>query len=120
MKRSDSLSVFSQFPLVEGGENRQSSCSASLQIVKRFLLFGRTGMGKVSGLINVLTNDEMELIHNSALRVLAEVGMRIEHDEALHTLDAAGCHIDFRKQEVRFPPHVVENAIGRLRKVCIT
>ena len=66
-------------------------------------------MGKVSGLINVLTNDEMELIHNSALKVLAEVGMRIEHEEALTSLNAAGCHVDFRKHEVRFPPHVVEN-----------
>ena len=73
-------------------------------------------MGKTSGLISVLTDDEMELIHNSALRVLAEVGMRIEHDEALVALSAAGCHIDFQKREVRFPSDVVENALGRLRK----
>jgi trimethylamine:corrinoid methyltransferase-like protein len=73
-------------------------------------------MGKVSGLISVLTEDEMELIHNSALRVLAEVGMRIEHEEALATLNAAGCHVDFQRREVRFPPDVVENAIGRMRK----
>lgn len=73
-------------------------------------------MGNVSGLISVLTSDEMELIHNSALRVLAEVGMRIEHEEALAALNAAGCHVDFQRHEVIFPPEVVENAIRRLRK----
>ena len=73
-------------------------------------------MGKVSGLISVLTEKEMELLHRSALRVLAEVGMRIEHEEALAALQAAGCDVDLARQEVKFPPEVVENAVSRLRK----
>lgn len=73
-------------------------------------------MGKVSGLIRVLSDDEMELIHRSALRVLAEVGMRIEHEEALAALEVIGCDVDFDLQQVEFPPEVVENAINRLRK----
>jgi len=73
-------------------------------------------MGKASGLICVLDDDEMELIHRSALRVLAEVGMRIENDEGLAALDAAGCDVDFDLQKVRFPQEVVEDAVARLRK----
>lgn len=73
-------------------------------------------MGKVSGLVSILTMNEMELIHNSALRVLAEIGMRIEHEEALKALQAVGCDVDLYRQEVRFPSVVVENAIGKLRK----
>lgn len=73
-------------------------------------------MGKVSGLIRVLNTDEMELIHNSALRVLAEVGMRIEHEEALNALKSVGCDVNPYRQEVKFPAVVVEKAISKLRK----
>lgn len=72
-------------------------------------------MGKVSGLIRVLSHDEMELIHRSALRVLAEVGMRIEHEEALVALEAIGCDVDYDLQKVKFCPDVVEGAVAKLR-----
>jgi trimethylamine--corrinoid protein Co-methyltransferase len=71
---------------------------------------------QVSGMIRVLSQDEMELLHRSALRVLAEVGMRIEHEEALGALEAAGCRVDFDRQVVHFPSEVVENAVARLRR----
>lgn len=51
---------------------------------------GSKDMGKVSGLIHILSDHEMELIRRSVLRVLAEVGMRIEHGEALAALEIAG------------------------------
>jgi trimethylamine--corrinoid protein Co-methyltransferase len=73
-------------------------------------------MSRASGLISVLEQDEMQLIHDSALRVLDEVGMRIEHAEALERLEAIGCRVDFDHQEVRFPPEVVEWAVAQLRR----
>ena len=73
-------------------------------------------MGRVSGMVSVLDRDEMQLIHDAALRVLDEVGMRIEHTEALERLEAAGCRVDFDRQEVRFPPEVVETAVARMRR----
>jgi trimethylamine--corrinoid protein Co-methyltransferase len=73
-------------------------------------------MSKISGLISVLSWDEMELLHRSALRVLDEVGMRIEHKVALEALAVMGCRVDFDRQVVQFPPEVVENAIARMRK----
>ena len=36
--------------------------------------------------IRSLEQAEMEILHQNALRILAEVGMRIDHDEALETL----------------------------------
>ncbi len=73
-------------------------------------------MGKVSGLIRVLDDGEMELIHRSALRVLDEVGMRIEHEEALAALKGLGCHVDLDSWQVKFPSHIVEEAIAKLRR----
>jgi len=73
-------------------------------------------MGKVGGLIHLLSADEMALIHRSALQLLAEPGMRIDHLEALAALEAAGGRVDFDRRIVRFPPEMVETAIGRLRR----
>ena len=73
-------------------------------------------MSKVSGIIDVLTRSEMELLHSSALTVLSEVGMRIEHEEALKVLAGVGCKVDFEKQVVKFPSEIVENAVKRMRK----
>ena len=73
-------------------------------------------MGKVVGLIRILSFDEMELIHQSALQVLADVGMRIENQSALSYLQQAGCEVNFDLQEVKFPSSVVENAVNQLRK----
>ena len=58
----------------------------------------------------------MELVHQSALRILAEIGMRIENQIALSFLQQAGCDVDFDHQEVKFPTLVVEKAINQLRK----
>jgi trimethylamine--corrinoid protein Co-methyltransferase len=73
-------------------------------------------MGSVTGPIRLLEREEMELIHRSALNVLSDVGMRIEHSEALERLAALGCRVDFDRQEVKFPSQVVEQAVTRLRR----
>lgn len=73
-------------------------------------------MGKVSGMIHVLDDDEMSLIHHSALRILGEIGMRIDHDGARQALQEAGCHFNPHKQLVTFPVEVVERALACLRK----
>jgi trimethylamine---corrinoid protein Co-methyltransferase len=73
-------------------------------------------VAKVSGMIRVLTDDDMDLLHRSALRVLHEIGMRIEHPVALKYLEAAGCRVDFDTSTVKFPPEVVEHAVSNLRR----
>lgn len=73
-------------------------------------------MGKANGLIRILQEDEIRLIHHSALRILEEVGMRIEHEEALDYLEAVGRQADHDRHEVRFPAAVVENAVSELRR----
>ena len=73
-------------------------------------------MSGVFGKISVLTPEEMQALHDTALRILDEVGMRIEHDEALAYLDGAGCKVDKASRVVRFPPGVVESCAQRMRE----
>ncbi|MBN1809770.1 MAG: trimethylamine methyltransferase family protein [Planctomycetes bacterium] len=62
-----------------------------------------------------LSPDEMETIHRNALRILAEIGMRIDHDVALDHLAAAGCTVDRNARLVHFPPEVVQASVDRMR-----
>jgi len=58
----------------------------------------------------------MEILHRKALRILAEVGMRIDHDEALDYLRSAGCKVDRQKKQVRFPEDLVEKFVKKMRR----
>lgn len=73
-------------------------------------------MGRASGLISYLNREEMDRLHNGALDILATVGMKIEHPEALGYLRSAGCIVDDGTCIVKFPKAVVENAAAKMRK----
>ena len=51
-------------------------------------------MSRVFGTLRVLSDDEMKALHETALRILSEVGMRIDYAEALDYLDGAGCKVE--------------------------
>ena len=72
-------------------------------------------MGKLTEPIRYLDSEEMALIHSSALRILDEIGMRIDCHEALDYLEAAGCRADRDSMAVRFPQEVVQGAVQRMR-----
>jgi trimethylamine---corrinoid protein Co-methyltransferase len=76
-------------------------------------------MGQVSGSIRLLADEEMALIHHSALRILDEIGMRIDHAEARFALLEFGCRIKPAgngQHIVTFPPEVVEKALHSMRR----
>ena len=66
--------------------------------------------------IRFLSPDETETIHRNALRILADVGMKIDHDEALDYLKSVGCRIDRDKRQAKFPEHVVQKYVDKLRR----
>ncbi len=73
-------------------------------------------MAKVHGLIKILTPDEMQRMHEAAVRVLDRAGMMIDHPEALEYLRDAGCRVDMDARRVTYPPEVTENAVGTMRR----
>jgi len=60
--------------------------------------------------IPILTGAQLEQIHSATLEVLERTGLIMEHPRARELLDAAGCEVG-DDDRVRFPPHVVEEAI---------
>jgi len=73
-------------------------------------------MGSVTGLLRMLTPDEMERIHGAALRILEETGMWIDAEDARRYFRQAGCRVDDASKIVRFPKKVVESAVRRMKK----
>ena len=73
-------------------------------------------MATITQPLRILSDEKMELIHQTALKILDEVGMRIENHEALDYLEAASCRVDHDSMLVRFPPPVVQSWVDRMRR----
>ena len=72
---------------------------------------------RVSGhAVDVFTAGEIETIHQSALRILEEMGMEIQNRSLLEDLAATGFPVDFVQQRVRFPKAQVERFIAQAEK----
>jgi len=66
--------------------------------------------------LRYLSQEEMDAIHQAALRILERTGMWIDHVQALEYLRAAGCRVDMDRRIVKFPPERVEAAVARMRR----
>src|SRR5580658_3871154 len=62
--------------------------------------------------LDLVSRDELESIHLSALEVLKEIGIDFLHDEARAMLKQAGADVDPASRRVRFDPALVEAHIG--------
>jgi trimethylamine--corrinoid protein Co-methyltransferase len=63
--------------------------------------------------IEFLSDAELEHIEETAYRLLDEVGILLEHKDAVEMLDGVGCQID--GERVKIPLPVVESALKNLR-----
>lgn len=72
-------------------------------------------MKKIKSSIEVLSQEEILLIHNTALKTLANLGMNIPNDEVLGMCADLGCVVDFEKQVAKFPVAVMEQFIDKMR-----
>lgn len=73
-------------------------------------------------LIKVLTDDQVEMIHEASLRILQTTGVRFDSEDARRRLAEAGAarHPD-RKDVMTFPRNVVEEAVDSVpRDVTLT
>lgn len=73
-------------------------------------------MGRLTEPLRFLDGVEMASIHQAAVRILDEVGMWIDCDEALDHLEAYGCLVDRAGRRVRFPADLVERTVVGLRE----
>jgi len=75
----------------------------------------------LKGLLRVIASEQMDHLHEGALRVLETTGLQIRGRFLLQALAEAGCKVDFEKQRAWFKPDLVEKQIaaqrGRYRMV---
>jgi trimethylamine--corrinoid protein Co-methyltransferase len=62
--------------------------------------------------VELVSGDELESIHQTALKVLREIGIDVLHPEAKAILKDAGADVDPVTDRVRFDPALVESKIG--------
>jgi trimethylamine--corrinoid protein Co-methyltransferase len=64
-------------------------------------------------LLQLLSTEEIEEIHNHSLTVLAKVGVNVKNSRALRLLKESGCIVDFDKKLARVPPYIVEDCLHK-------
>jgi trimethylamine---corrinoid protein Co-methyltransferase len=64
----------------------------------------------------VLSDTQIEKIHNVSLRILEEVGVEIPHKEVLSRFADAGAKIDVDKPRVRIPADIVVKCVRQAKK----
>lgn len=69
----------------------------------------------LKGILRVLDNNEMDLLHEKILEVLEQTGLKISSTLLLGALSDAGCKVDFNEERVWFKPDLVEKQIGEQR-----
>ena len=66
----------------------------------------------LKGILKVLDEKDMELLHGKILEILEKTGMKISSKLLLEALANAGCKVDFKMEHVWFKPEIVEKQIG--------
>jgi len=67
-------------------------------------------------LFRVLSEAEMDGIHNLALQILEEIGVRVTHPRALRLLKEGGCVVDESKSRMKMPKDLSEDVIEKSTK----
>ena len=61
--------------------------------------------------LNVLTDDQVNKIHQGTLKLLDQTGVFVEDEKALDCFESGGARVDRESKMVQIPPHLVEEAI---------
>ena len=61
--------------------------------------------------VNLLSKEEIEKTHQVALRILEEVGVKIEYEAICQKLKKAGAKVDEVSGIVKLPPQMVSEAL---------
>jgi trimethylamine--corrinoid protein Co-methyltransferase len=63
--------------------------------------------------LKLFTKGQLEDIHNATLELLQRTGVVFKHPQALKVLEESGAYVDRKTQRVKFPTHLVEEALGK-------
>jgi len=63
--------------------------------------------------LEIVTEEEVNAIHQGTLEVLWKTGVLVEHERALNLFKENGCKVDLKKKRVRIPPAIVEECLRK-------
>jgi trimethylamine--corrinoid protein Co-methyltransferase len=66
--------------------------------------------------LKILSDSDIERIHEMSLKILWEIGVKFPHKGLLNAFKKNGAVIDFEKEMVKFPKEVIEEALKRQRE----
>jgi trimethylamine--corrinoid protein Co-methyltransferase len=66
--------------------------------------------------MKVLTEQQLQTLHEASLTILNEVGVQVPHAEMLDRFSAAGARVDREKEVVRIPPDLVGRSLNACGK----
>lgn len=75
--------------------------------------------GPKGGLLRFLTKDQTYDMHLAILEVLERVGVKVETQRMLRIFADGGANVDFAKKLVKFPQHLVEEALKKAPRIVV-
>ena len=105
----------SEAPAVDGGGGRRRSrADRAARRTARLdhSHFVATSLENALGTVNLLTEEQVEAIHEASLKLLEEIGIEFMGASARETFRAAGAIVDDETGLVRIPRDVVEAAVS--------
>lgn len=73
--------------------------------------------GLVGGAYKPLSDDGITKIHQTVMRSFREIGIQVNHEEALALFEEAGATVDMDTRRVKIPPDMVMELIGKAPSV---
>ncbi len=73
-------------------------------------------MKKIRAIIEVLTQSEIEMIHEASLKILENIGIKVPNDECLAVCEKLGAKVDKDAEVVKIPSKLMEEVISKVRK----
>ena len=67
--------------------------------------------------LEIVTEEEVDAIHQGTLEVLWKTGVLVDHDRALNVFRDNGCKVDFEKKRARIPTNIVEDCLHKAPSV---
>ncbi len=65
-------------------------------------------MKQITASIEVLSGEEIQLLHQATLEILESVGAHLPNQRILEKLEKSGAVVDYKTAQVRFPPDFIE------------
>ena len=69
--------------------------------------------GKLVGSVYPITREECQMVHDAAIRVLEQGGVRCDDERAATMFEDAGCTLENNRKLIKFPEKVVMDAVDK-------